>query len=630
MKFPSLSKISSDAQNALLRFPLSLVCAVAASLLAIYLVDTELETQLFHLMLTLALGIPLFFCLDILAEKRKLSTLHAWICRLFGIAVLIAILLSFPDRQFYEINKAPYIRYTVFNLAFHLIVAFIPYLHTGQLSSFWTYNKNLFTRLVTGLFYSGVICVGIMLAVAAVQELFGIQTQSTIYADIMVLSFGVFNTWYFLAGIPLDFDQETEAENYPKGLKIFTQFILIPLLLIYLAILYAYGTKIILTWDWPKGLVVYLISAIAVLGIFTNLLLFPFQNDREHRWIQTFYKAFYYLLIPLIILLFLAIGIRIEEYGITLNRYLIVLMGIWLTFVAGYFILGKRNIKVIPISLASIMILTSFGPWGMFGLSERMQVNRLENILIQAEILVDGKIKNQVKWEKTASDKLRPKSLKNTNTLGNKELNEVNSILHYLGNYHGWKHIYPWFSDESIELIKSAKSENSDLAQLVVETMGLKYVPWYEANRESDPSSAIPDFSRFELEEGTLIDISDFDQMIRFVAYPDYSTGESMESLKGKDYTVSKPSFIEEDLVLTWKGREITLPTAQLSNKLTAQFGLGESKNLDIADMSFDHQEDSLTFRLIITKLSYQKPANSVQWIEAFSGYILIKEETKK
>lgn len=199
MKFPSLSKITSEARAALFRFPLSLVCAISASFVAIYLVGSDLNTFLLHLLLTLALGIPLFFSLDVLAEKRNFAPAQTWIGRSLGIAVLATILISFPDRSFDEINKAPYIRYTVFNLAFHLVVAFIPYLSLGYLSSFWTYNKNLFIRMVTGLFYSSVIWLGIMLAVAAIKELFGVEFYDEVFADIMILSFGVFNTWFFFS-----------------------------------------------------------------------------------------------------------------------------------------------------------------------------------------------------------------------------------------------------------------------------------------------------------------------------------------------------------------------------------------------------------------------------------------------
>lgn len=624
MRFPSLSKINSEAQSAFLRFPLSLISAIAGSFLAIYLVDSKLNTQLFHLTLTLALGIPLFFCLDTLAERKRFSRLQTWIGRGLGLAILAAIFLSFPDREYDEINRAPYVRYTVFNITFHLIVAFIPYLRPGQLSSFWTYNKNLFTRFVTGLFYSLVICIGISLAVAAIVGLFGLKFYDSVYADILIFSFGIFNTWYFLAGIPLDFDEVTGSGSYPRGLKIFTQFILIPLLILYLAILYAYGTKIILTWDWPKGLVVYLIIAISVLGIFTNLLLFPYQDGKENDWIRKFYRAFYYLLIPLIVLLFLAIGIRVGEYGLTLNRYLVVLTGIWLTFISGYFIVGRRSIKMVPISLAIILALASFGPWGMFAWSEKSQLTRLEEILVDSRILVGGKIQNEVTWEKTSAGNLRPVTIKNTNSLPREELYEVNSILHYLATYHNWRGVYPWISEEGKATIQESELYYFDQIQLMVETMGLEYVPYYSANYYMDDEST-PRYARYELAAGNVLDIADYDQMLQFVSYVDYASGENSEILKGKGYTISKPKTFDENIILIWEGEEITFETAALFKELESKFGAGEHKNLEVSELSIDKENEGRNFRLIIEKIAYTRVSDQNQWIEAYTGFILIR-----
>ncbi|WP_373399815.1 DUF4153 domain-containing protein [Algoriphagus halophilus] len=306
------------------------------------------------------------------------------------------VFYSFPSENTFTNTRIPYIRYLVYNLTAHLLVAFLSYWNEKSDQAFWKFNENIFLRVITGVFYSLVIQIGISLALGAVSLLFSIEIDPKNYFYIFIVSIGLFNTWYFLAGAPTDFEEAVSLSNYPKGLKIFTQFILIPLLLVYMTILYIYGGKIIFTWDWPKGIVSYMIIAISVLGIFTNLLLFPIQDQKESSWIRTFYKAFYFLIIPLIIILFLAIGIRVKEYGLTVNRYIVLLMGFWLVFIAGYFIFGPGKIKTIPISLAAFMIFGSFGPWGMFSLSESNQIKRLEHILTESGILQNGKIQNEV------------------------------------------------------------------------------------------------------------------------------------------------------------------------------------------------------------------------------------------
>src|SRR5690554_7276939 len=107
---------------------------------------------------------------------------------------------------------------------------------------------------------------------------------------------GFFNTWFFLSGIPEKLDQ-SEGAYPPKELKVFAQYILLPLLAVYLLILYGYGAKIVLIWDWPRGIVSYLIICVAVLGITTFLLLYPYSRLEGTNWIKKSTLAFYCLLI---------------------------------------------------------------------------------------------------------------------------------------------------------------------------------------------------------------------------------------------------------------------------------------------------------------------------------------------
>ena len=629
MKFPSLQHLKEEAITAAFRFPMSLLCAFLGTGLAIYLVELDSVEQnlgLLHLLLTLALGIPLFFLIDIFAEKRELTMTQRGLTWIGTVGVLVLIYLSFPSENLPGNTRAPYIRYLVYNLALHLTVAFIPYLDRGQLTGFWNYNKALFIRLVVAVFFSNVISSGITMALGAISILFDVDFEPETYAHVFLLTLGIFNTWYFLAGIPVNFKAEAALETYPKGLKIFTQFILIPLLVIYLLILYFYGGKIILLWDWPRGIVAYLIIAISVLGIFTNLLLFPYQKEKEGGWIKGFYRAFYFLLVPLVVLLFIAIGIRIQEYGLTVNRYIIALMGVWLAFISGYFISGFKSIKTIPMSLAIVMMLSSFGPWGMFSLSERNQLVRLENILAENSILVDGKIKNQVTWELTSTGNPRPKSAKNRNSLDQKQLNQVNSIIQYLENYHGLEGLRPWLSEESFTVLETANQLELDRSKFIVESMGLTFVPEYEANLEGEFAISKSTFFRFELEKSEAIPLSGFDQMVPFVTHPDYGTGEQMEVLDGKDYSITKPVSIRENLVFTWKGTKVEFKTSEMVASLIEKNGPGENRTMTWEDLSLDQNSDGRAFRLIFKRLSFQAGDPEFERIEALSGIILIRE----
>ncbi len=97
-----------------------------------------------------------------------------------------------------------------------------------------------------------------------------------------------------------------------------------------------------------------------------------------------FEKIFWWALIPQIGLLFYAVFIRISNYGITENCYLVVCFGVYLLGLALYFLFSKaKKLLVIPLCLSAIVVISSVGSWGAFRVSERSQMNRLEQLLVQ-------------------------------------------------------------------------------------------------------------------------------------------------------------------------------------------------------------------------------------------------------
>ena len=629
MKFPSLSHLQDEAFDSAKRFPFSLLSAIVGTMLAIYLTEVEVFEENIHLLnlvLTFALGIPLFLCIDLFAEKHQLSPLKRGLGWLGAFLVLGLIYISFPTDLAPSNTRVPYIRYTVYLLAIHLMIAFLPFLgKVESAASFWNFNKNLFIRLVISLFFTNVISTGISFALAAVNELFTANIQPQTFAQMFILSLGIFNTWYFLADVPGNFEEEIKADKYPKGLKIFTQFILIPLLLIYLTILYFYGGKIILLWDWPEGIVSYMIIAISVLGIFTNLLLFPIQDQKETGWIKTFYKAFYFLLLPLVVLLFIAIGIRIGDYGLTVNRYVITLMGIWLSFISIYFILGFKNIKTIPISLCIAMILSSFGPWGMFSMSGRNQLARLESLLTKTEILQENKIQNEVKWTVNEKGKILPSLQKPSKSIAQEDLDEINSIIQYLDSYHGMSSVLPWFEQDLKAILKEAEEksprfEGPVYSKLIIESMGLEFVQPGMIGVKNPESR----FYSFTAKENSAIPLEGFDVMIRFQL-----NGELKLIPLNLPGSNSKLEIERTDeLILTFKKdtQLHEIPLEGLINQLIQTNGDNSDGLTDPESMKLDTTFSNLKIRIYFTQINYNPGREEQIETSALQGYILLKE----
>lgn len=395
MKFPSVKTLASGAANTVKRFSFELLFALAGSIafsIKIHQSYSDLNAGNWctRVMMMASLGLLLSLAATLFIASRKYPRPKAMLIKVIvAIAGASLLLLLDPDA-----DPRDYIRFCLLCLAFHLLVSFAAYIGTGKIQGFWQFNKVLFLRILTSVLYSGVLYLGLVIAIYATVKLFNIDDhQSHIYGYLFAWIAGIFNTTFFLAGIPIDLSVLDEDFSYPKGLKIFTQYVLIPLATIYFLILLAYEIKIIIEWRLPKGYVSNLILGYAVFGILSILLVYPIREQNGNKWIKTYSRWFYFLMMPLIVLLFLAILARVAPYGVTEQRYFLLALGLWLTFICIYFLVSKKqNIRIIPISLCLVTLLSIYGPTSAFSVSASSQRGILVKIFKKYGKYKEGKL----------------------------------------------------------------------------------------------------------------------------------------------------------------------------------------------------------------------------------------------
>lgn len=628
MKLPSLSYLSKNAWDAFLRFPLTVLSALLFVVIGIDLVewgkDVEEVLPEFNVLLCAGLGISLYFCAKVIADKKGFSLKGKSLLNGFATLLLLAVYFSLPADNSTYLTALPYIKFAIYAITTHLLVSVVPFLFSGQLVGFWHYNKILFLRFLAAVLYSGFIYIGLVLALAALHLLFDVKIPGKLYAEIWITVACFFNTWFFVAGIPKDFEALETRTDYPKALRVFSQYVLLPLLALYLIILYAYGTKILLSWDWPKGVVSYLIICVSVLGILSFLLLHPYGEQNENAWIKKASRGYYFLLFPLLLILFMAIFMRLGDYGITINRYLVLFLGLWLSIVCLYTALGKTNIKFIPGSLATLLLLISFGPWGLFSVSERSQVSRLKAILETGGILEKGKIKNEGQWEK---DSIAKWQLKNPNAnqgqLNDSLHNEVWSILNYLDDYHGFSAIQGWYAQnlDSIVMARDVdkKQSYSNLeAEMYMRSLGLPYQKKY--SRENNSTINFTAEGQYEITK-----VSGFDYFLKFERYI-YNKENSricsfeMDSISGELNYFFQP---QGRLSFKWAQDSVLFDLEPLYNKLDAEYGNSERREIPQQDMTLSASNKEFELKLELHDISFDK--KPPQHLSNISGYLLIK-----
>ncbi len=461
-RFLSLIALLDRARETFQRFPLPLLSAIGAALIAHRLVAIEFEAEsgalaLYPAWMACILGISFFLALQLLSESRDWNRRIRIAVGLGGLALMVGYYLVLPV----PVKGADVISFLLLLAGIHLTVSFVPFLgRAGEENGFWQFNKSLFLRFVLAAFYAGVLYIGLALAVAACENLLDIDFDEAIYGQLWFWLAFVYATWFFLAGVPRDIRKLQEVREYPTGLKIFTQYVLIPLVAVYLVILYAYMGKIIVEWNLPQGWVGYPVIGVSVAGLLALLLVYPIRQRAENSWIVTYSRFFYWILLPLIGLIFVAIWTRISDYGLTEKRYLVVWASIWLLGIAVYYTIRRTgDIRVIPISLCVITLLGAFGPWGATSFARRSQLSRLRELLVTEEVMVDGVLDRTPKRISFDREK------------------EISDVVQYVVGFHGIDRIRGWYAQPE-------RLPDDATPQLALEEMGLEYISRWQQQPE--------------------------------------------------------------------------------------------------------------------------------------------------
>ncbi|URC14180.1 DUF4153 domain-containing protein [Flavobacterium sp. B183] len=459
-KLPSLQNVLNATLKTVTRFPLEILTAILGTVFAIILSEGNYNSpnKEFYekALMSCSLSLVLFLSVSLFFLASKKSNLLR-----FAISIGLGSLVFLFVNTFHKYTTDVEIQqFMVLNIVFHLLVSFAGFLPRAyNQDEFWEFNKQLFLRILTAGLYSIVLYSGLALAILAIDKLFNIDFYDRIYMHVFFVIAGIFNTTFFLSGVPDTNNSQTPLVlNYPKGLKNFTQFVLLPLISLYLVILICYEAKILLTLSLPVGWVSYLVLVFAIFGILSFLLVHPIASETGNLWMRTFNRWFYFLLIPLLVLLFWAILYRINLYGFTHERYYVLLMSVWLSLVVGYFLIQKHpKIKFIPISLCLAGLFSIAGPQSANSISKYSQLARFESYMQN----------------------------KTTKKLSFDQQQDLSSIVSFLERNYGVEIMVPYAKTKLEALLKKDKNPSE---YKIMEALGYEYLSEYAREEKVNDS----------------------------------------------------------------------------------------------------------------------------------------------
>lgn len=585
---PTLGEIKSKAILSLKRFPLVLTWVIIGTIFTIAIIEKKLFNILIYqkLIMTFTLGVSWLISSRFFEEQFKKD--RKWI----SIIIILLLLLfnySLIEQNITNLAHSSKIRFWLYIVIGHIFVIVAPFIFRWHKNSFFNYVKNIAIAIFRSGFFTIIIYAGIALALLAVENLFDYRIKSERYLQLFVFCLGIINTWIYLSDFPKNIYTDTKV-NFSKPLEVLVKSILIPLIILYLVILYAYSLKIIVQWNLPRGWVSYLVIALSFIGFIVQTLINPVQKTIKSRLINNFSPWFYYLLLPLIVLLFIGIFRRISEYGFTEKRYLVLCLSLWILATTLYMLISKRKeIRFLPLGLISLFLIISVGFWGMFSVSNKSQLNRF----------------------KTSFDIIKEKEFK----VALHEKNQFRDITKYLYTRNHLEKIAPIIGFNPITAFKKDKS-SWGMSQKIIDTFQIEVLN----NDDKLPLSKYKSYN-FNF-DGKTIDVKGYDSLKRL-----FFNKRNKENDKIGNYNFSIDDI--STVLNIFKDEKIEVYSIDLESFIN-DLSKNNNNQKELNEMTLIREFEGINLKIIFTNLRFQLKKDSFYEKPKIIGatfYVLAKEK---
>lgn len=560
MKLKGLFKSTIKAiYESIKRFPITIGISTALVIMLIItnekqgILSIEIIDILRRVDAILALGIPLSLCFKLIFEKRDTKIVIQTLVYVLGAGFLV-FYYFFLLKNFKMVSTTRYIGVSVF---LYLAFLYIPWI--GNKEHYEFYVIKVLASFFLTVIYSGVLYFGLSAILFTIDKLFNAHIPSKLFFYMLLAVAGTFAPSFFLAKIPRN-NHKFSASDYPKPLKVLLLYIVIPLVTVYTAILYAYFAKIIITRNWPIGLVSHLVLWYSVITVGVIFFIFPILSENKLAKYFTFW--FPKIIIPIIIMMFFSIGIRIKAYGITENRYYVLVLGLWVLGIMIYFSLCKKQKNIIiPISLSIIALNSVFGPLSSYTVSQYSQNKRFEGILTRNNMLEDGKVKAA------------------GSNISEEDKTEIIRIMDYFSRYHSLKNIKSLPSDFEIR-----------------DTEKVFGFP-YTAENNSEVSDYFYYSSRGKEQ---IVNVSGYDYLIQMNAYSNKQDIDESTQVKF-DIDTATIDVVQNGAIIYEK--KIDGFIANIDNKYKGSLPK-DTSNINPKDLTFEDENENVKVKFIINYIS--------------------------
>jgi len=385
----NLKKLLSHFKSGFERFPITIILAFVHFITGIYIAEVRnfQSDEFVEVNLLLFGSIFITAMFEMLYEKYFYKKNRWLVSGAYSVLTFVVSVIFYVE----YLRTNDYYNIYYFTLIPISIVLFllIPILRKKE--SREKYLQSVFSNFVITSIFAAVLWIGIEIILATVNYLF-FYSGDNLFFRLTTYSFWfiteVFGASLFLSLLKKPNDN-LENYEFPFIFNLLIKFVIIPLIIIYTGVLYIYMAKVIISMHLPKGLISHLVLWYTAFSVFMMILITPFTQ--KDKFFENFKKYFPYFSIPLIFASLFAVFQRTYQYGITENRYYVLISIFWLLFCMILYI-RNMNVTGVFISLIICFIISVYTPLSAKNVSNFSQSQRLKRMLVKYGALKDGKI----------------------------------------------------------------------------------------------------------------------------------------------------------------------------------------------------------------------------------------------
>ncbi|MCF4098293.1 DUF4153 domain-containing protein [Maritalea mediterranea] len=369
--------------RAIQRFPLSVgLLSVATLLFFVGMnLDPEFENDLIGQTFVICVFAALWSIAAQLAhESGNFPRIWVWFAAIMG-TILIGITVYWHE----QLPVTPEIWPPILVLLTSISPVLRPNGPEGaqqQQDFFWWINhRAIVSALIAGLAFL-VILFGFVIVERSLAILFGLNAEHVVYRYLLPTAGILFAPIFWMTTIPEPHEYAphdlTEPDFISRAAGFLGLYIFAPFLAFYALILVAYAVQILVLQAYPEGTVGWMVVGFICVAGLNHLLLYP-AFMRANPIVVRYLRYWPFFAVIPVMMLAVAIYIRVQNYGLTPERILLIAGAFWTASIITLGMLNRLDIRLLPGLAAILLLIISFGPFNIENWALRDQLSRFES-----------------------------------------------------------------------------------------------------------------------------------------------------------------------------------------------------------------------------------------------------------